>query len=219
MLIRKLPYLLLVVSVSMLAACGKKDEVADSAVTEEVIVVDEAAEPAKDILVLSAETAVETTAVVEAIDHETRVVTLRAEDDESVTLTAPAEAHNLDQVQVGDTITAVYIQRLDIEIVKVEEGTEPAAVAAMTEGRAEKGDTPAGAIMTSQVLVAIVEDINLENNTFKLREPEGEVNEYTAQNPENLKLAEVGDAVVITLTEAVGVALTAEAGEETATEE
>jgi hypothetical protein len=219
MLIKKLSYLLLVVSVSLLAACGKKDEVADSAVTEEVIVVEEAAEHVRDILVMAAETAVETTAVVEAIDHETRVVTLRGEDDESVTLTAPAEAHNLDQVQVGDTITAVYIQRLDIELVEVPEGTEPAAAASIIEGRAEKGDTPAGGIMTSQVLVAIVEDINLENNTFKLRGPEGEVNEYTAQNPENLKLAEVGDAVVITLTEAVGVSLTEKAGEETATEE
>lgn len=219
MLVRKLPYLFLVVTVSMLAACGKKEEVAEPAVIEEVIVVDEAAAPTKDILIMAADTVVETIAVVEAIDHETREVTLRGEDDESVTLTASEDAQNLDQVQVGDTIAAVYVQSLEVELMSVEEGTEPSAAAVIAEGRAEKGDTPAGALMETQVLVAIVEDINLENNTFTLKGPDGEVNEYTARDPENLKLADVGDAVVITLTEAVGLKLVAHAGEEAGTEE
>jgi len=58
------------------------------------------------------------------------------------------------------------------------------------------------------VVSAIVEEINIEANTFKLRGPSGAIKEYEAQNPENLKKAEVGDIVVITYTEAI--ALTVE---------
>jgi hypothetical protein len=42
-------------------------------------------------------------------------------------------------------------------------------------------------------------------NTFKLKGPDGTVNEYVARNPDNLKRAAVGDLVVITVTAAVAV--------------
>jgi hypothetical protein len=59
--------------------------------------------------------------------------------------------------------------------------------------------------MEQSVITAVVEDINLENNTFKLREPDGSINEYVARVPENLKRAKVGDLVVITVTNAVAI--------------
>jgi hypothetical protein len=57
--------------------------------------------------------------------------------------------------------------------------------------------------MQTTVVTAIVEDINIEANTFKLRWPEGEIMEYEAQDPENLKKADVGDLVVVTYTQAI----------------
>ena len=51
----------------------------------------------------------------------------------------------------------------------------------------------------------VVEEINIEANTFKLKGPDGVINEYVARNPENLKRAVVGDLVVITITEAVAI--------------
>ena len=57
------------------------------------------------------------------------------------------------------------------------------------------------------VLTATVEEINIEANPFKLRGPSGLVKEYEAQNPENLKKAEVGDIVVITYTEGVAISV------------
>ena len=62
---------------------------------------------------------------------------------------------------------------------------------------------PGGMEMSTRVITATVAEINLEANTFKLNMPGGEVREFTARNPENLKRAEVGDLVVITFTEAV----------------
>ena len=52
-----------------------------------------------------------------------------------------------------------------------------------------------------------VEEINLEDNTFKLKGPSGEITEYVAQDPENLKKAAVGDLVVITYTEAIAISV------------
>ena len=60
-------------------------------------------------------------------------------------------------------------------------------------------------IPDATVIIATVEEINLEANTFKLKGPDGEVNEYTARNPENLKRSAVGDLVVITVTEAIAI--------------
>jgi len=59
----------------------------------------------------------------------------------------------------------------------------------------------------AQVITATVEEINLEDNTFKLKGPSGEINEYVAHDPENLKKAAVGDLVVITYTQAVAISV------------
>ena len=63
------------------------------------------------------------------------------------------------------------------------------------------------------MVTATVEEINLENNTFKLKGPSGEVQEYVARDPENLKKAEVGDLVVITYTAAVAISVEKTTGE------
>ena len=59
--------------------------------------------------------------------------------------------------------------------------------------------------MDATIVVATVEEINLEMNTFKLKGPDGEVTEYVARNPENLRRSAVGDLVVITTTESVAI--------------
>jgi hypothetical protein len=205
-----------IASTLVLTACSKDE--ADSYIVvdemaDEVIVVEETAVPESDTAMLISSTVVVTTAVVEAIDYETRVVTLRPEGQEPVTITAAEQAHNLDQVEVGDTITAEYLQTLTVDIVPAEEGLELGTADVVVAGRSEKGETPAASVTESHVVVTRVEDINLENNTFKLKGPDGEVREYTARNPENLTLAKVGDAVVINMTEAVAFALTEKAGE------
>ena len=143
-------------------------------------------------------------AVVQAIDHETRVVTVRKANGEEITFTASEEARNLDQVDVGDVLLAEYVETLSIEVL-ANDGMEPEAAAAAAMARTKKGEMPGLAAMEQAVITAVVEEINLENNTFKLREADGSVNEYVARVPENLKRAKVGDLVVITVTNAVAI--------------
>jgi len=166
----------------------------------------EEAAPATDKPSLSTSQTVVVTAQVEAINHETREVTLRGPEGNIVSFVASEEARNLDQVQVGDTVIAEYKQDLSIEVV-AGDGTAPGAgeLSAMT--RTAEGEMPGLAAVNTTVVSATVEEINLEANTFKLKGPNGAVNEYVARDPENLKKAAVGDLVVITYTEAVAIAV------------
>ena len=153
---------------------------------------------------MSASQSMTVSAVVEAIDHETRIVTVRKADGEELTFTASEEARNLGQVSVGDTLIAEYVESIDIQVF-ANNGMEPEAAAAAAVARTKEGDMPGFAAMEQTVITATVEDINIEANTFKLKGPDGSVNEYTARNPQNLKRSKVGDLVVITRTDAVAV--------------
>ena len=152
----------------------------------------------------SASQSMTVSAVVEAIDHETRVVTVRKPDGEAITFTASEEARNLDQVDVGDILIAEYVKTVSIEVM-ANDGMQPDAASASAMARSEKGAMPGMAAMDATVVTATVADINLETNTFKLKGPDGTVNEFVARNPDNLRRAKVGDLVVITNTTSVAI--------------
>jgi hypothetical protein len=151
-------------------------------------------------------------AVVVEINYETRVVTVRKPDGEAVTFTASEEARNLDQVTVGDVLIAEYQETVSIEVM-ANEGMEAGAAELSAMARTEKGEMPGMMAVEAVVVTATVEEINIEANTFKLKGPEGTINEYTARNPQNLKRAAVGDLVVMTVTEAIAVTVVEQAAE------
>ena len=180
------------VVVSLLLAC-----VAAFAVEEQV-------QQDKPFLVTSQ--TMKISAQVEAIDHKSRVVTLRRPQGDTVTFTASDEARNLDQVSVGDIVNAEYVETLSIEVV-ANEGMEPESGEVSAVARTEKGEMPGVIAVGTQIVTATVEEINLETNTYKLKGPDGTVNEYAARNPENLKRAAVGDLVIMTFTESVAISV------------
>ncbi len=146
------------------------------------------------------------TAVVEAIDHESREVTLRKAEGDTVTFTASDEARNLNMVRVGDIVSAEYVETLSIEVV-ANDGTEPEKLELGGMARTEEGEMPGFAAFDATRVIATVEEINLEANTFKLKGPDGAVNEYMARNPDNLRRSAVGDLVIITVSEAVAISV------------
>lgn len=143
-------------------------------------------------------------ATVEAIDHQTREVTLRMPEGDTVSFVASEEARNLGQVAVGDVVNAEYVESLSIEVV-ANEGFEPDSGELQAIARTEEGEMPGVAAIDTQIATATVEEINIEANTFKLRGPDGSVEEYVARNPGNLKRAKVGDLVIFTVTTSVSI--------------
>lgn len=154
----------------------------------------------------SASQTMTTSAEVEAVDYETRVVTLRRADGEEIVFTAGEEVRNLEQVVVGDMLVAEYIETVSIEVV-ANDGTEASEASSGATARAEKGEMPGYAAMDTTVVTATVEEINIEANTFKLKEADGSIHEYVARNPDNLTRAKVGDLVITTVSTAVAIAV------------
>lgn len=156
--------------------------------------------PVTDKLSMHTSQTIKLTAVVEAINHETREVTLRGPEGNSVSLVVREDARNLSQVKAGDILNVEYVQSLSIEVV-ADDGSTPGVGQLVAAARTEKGAMPGLAVVDATVITATVEEINLENNTFKLKGPDGVIQEYIARDPENLKKAAVGDIVITTITE------------------
>jgi hypothetical protein len=150
----------------------------------------------------SATRTVQLTASVVAVDREARTITLQGPEGNTQTLQADPESNNIDKIEIGDTVNVEFVQNMTIEVF-ANDGMEPGAAVMAAKGTNKEGETPAAMEMITTVATATVEDINIEANTFKLKWPGGEVVEYEAQNPENLKKADVGDLVVTTQTEAI----------------
>ena len=154
---------------------------------------------------ISATQKVMLTTVVEAVDLNARTVTLKGPEGNLKTIKAE-KTPNLEQVQVGDQVNIEYVEHLSIEVF-ANDGTEPGQGVMSASAVNTPDEAPGGMEMVATVTTATVEEINIEANTFKLKLPGGEIKEFTARNPENLKKAEVGDLVVTTLTEAVAIYL------------
>jgi hypothetical protein len=154
---------------------------------------------------ISATQKVTLSTVVEAVDLEARTVTLKGPEGNLKTIKAE-KTPNLEQVQVGDQVNVEYAQHMSIEVF-ANDGTEPGQGVMSASAVNTPDQAPGGMEMVTTVTTATVEEINIEANTFKLKMPGGEVEEFTARDPENLKKADVGDLVVITLSEAVAIYL------------
>ncbi len=146
------------------------------------------------------------TELVEAIDYETRKVTLSNPQGTSITLTVGEEVPNLDQVKVGDTVTTEYVQNLSIKIVDNPE-LAPSEQEIKTVNRSEKGEVPWMTMVDEIVVTTVIEGINIEANTVQLTGPNGSVEEFTVNDPENLKRVSVGDRVIITQTDKTAISV------------
>ncbi len=161
----------------------------------------------------SATQTVQLTASVVGIDRVANTVTLKGPEGNARTL--EAQPYNLKKIDIGDTVNVEYAQNMTIEVF-ANDGMEPGAGVMAATGKNVEGETPAAMEVITTVATATVEEINIEANTFKLRWPGDEIKEYVAQNPENLKKADVGDLVVTTYTEAIALTLNEVTEEEAA---
>jgi Cu/Ag efflux protein CusF len=146
------------------------------------------------------------TDLVEAIDYETRKVTISNPQGTSVTLTVGEEVRNLEQVKVGDTVTTEYVQNLSIKVVNNPE-LAPSEQEIKTVNRSEKGEMPWMTVVDEIIVTTVIEGINIEANTIQLTGPNGSVQEFTVNDPENLKRVSVGDRVIITQTDKTAISV------------
>ena len=150
------------------------------------------------------------TATVEAIDLDSRTVTLRGPTGGLVTLKAEDSVKNLSQLKVGDRIRAAYHESL---AVRVRDPGHPADGRAAAASAAAASDSAGGAasngmpvVAQSRTVTATVQALDRKRSTATLNAPGGEPVTVRV-DPSRLKNVNVGDEVDITYTESLAVAL------------
>jgi len=146
------------------------------------------------------------TATVEAIDMQTRKVTLKGPSGNMVTVMAGEKVRNLPQVQVGDKVMLDYVESLVVRM------ANPGEVRDETSGligAAEPGSKPGVLGATETTVSATIEAIDKKEETVTLKGPDGGIKIVKVQDPANLKKVKVGDTIVITYTEAVALSVQA----------
>ncbi|CAH0990592.1 hypothetical protein SIN8267_00686 [Sinobacterium norvegicum] len=150
----------------------------------------------------AATTEIETlSAKVVAVDLTTRDVSLVDVEGKTFDFVAGDEVKNLAQINPGDTVKARFAHRVSIELVAANgQKFLPEETTVDTLNSAKEGEMPGIIEAEKTVTVYTVEAIDLENNTFKLKNIEGGIKQFTAKDPANLLRANIGDAVVVTKT-------------------
>ena len=147
-------------------------------------------------------------AVVEAINLQNRIVTLRSlTRDASVVMEVGDQVRNLDQVKVGDGVVVEFLEAMAIDL-KKGGGMTPSAGVGGAAARAKPGEKPAAVLGGAIQVVATIIAIDADEPSVTLKGPEGKVVDVLVQHPEKLAEVDVGDQVVITYKRAVAVAVT-----------
>jgi hypothetical protein len=144
---------------------------------------------------------VHSSAVIEAINAETRLVTLRGTDGKVIPFTAGPDVRNFDQMKVGDKVD-MFIKE-DVIITVANLPNEPERTETVNVARAAKGEKP-GAIITRRTRgVAVVDAIHYEARSATLRGAERTVDIVAGPEAVNFDKVKVGDRVFIESTETI----------------
>jgi hypothetical protein len=154
---------------------------------------------------VSAAQIIKASAAVTAINKDTRALTLKRANGNTIEVVASPEVRNFDQIKVGDQIVVQYARALTLELKKTSgprKTTESGGAA-----RAKLGEQPAGAVGQRVTAVADVIDVNPTKKTITLKGMNNRVVELDVQNPEHFKVVKKGDQVEIDYAEAIAVAV------------
>jgi Cu/Ag efflux protein CusF len=151
---------------------------------------------------------VSVTATVTAIDYTTREVTLKGPLGNVVTFTVDKQVQRLNEIKVGDNVTAEYYVSLaaDVRLPSAEEKANPIKVLDET-AKAPEGTSPAaGALRIMRVLVTI-EGLDRPTRSITVSGPNGNLLTVQVEDVSALSKVRLGDQMVVTYTEAIAVSL------------
>jgi hypothetical protein len=178
-------------AVTLAAGLAVGITVAYSAARAEVIV----------IPVTGAETTSEISGIVQVVNVEKRMLTIRTPDGRFQVIRVPEEAKRLDEVKIGNRLTITETDAVLIDLVK---GDEAGAVGTTQETvlAQEKGAKPAGSITDTLTLYGRIIAVDKSNRTVSVQGAEETV-EFDIDDPALLGELSVGDGVVATFIRSV----------------
>lgn len=146
-------------------------------------------------------------ATVVSIDLGSRDLVLIDSQGKMHKLNVSDQARNLDQVRVGDKVSAEYSEAFSLQLRKHSSAGAPPAQIQTTSVRSPKGAKPAGVVGREVTALATIVAINPNKSMVTLRGPLG--NEYDVQVGDSAQLNALakGDQVEAVYTEAFAIAV------------
>ncbi len=146
------------------------------------------------------------TGTVISIDAATRTVVVEGTQGRQVSIVAPKDAPNFDQIAVGDPVAATYIESIALAIAPVAD-TEPGASEIVAVSSAPPGGTP-GAVMAEQIqLRAVVKAVDAKTRSVTLDVPSGGERTLKVGDDIDLEKVNTGEQVSVTLTRALAISI------------
>lgn len=148
------------------------------------------------------------TASIEAINHDTREVTLKGPLGNKVTFSVDKRVKRLNEMKVGDLVQADYYVSVAAELrpPTPEEEKNP-IVMLDAAGKAPPGTAPAAGGLRRYKVLTTIEGLDRPTETVTLKGPMGNLITARVADPSRLTQARIGETVVVTYTEALAISL------------
>jgi Cu/Ag efflux protein CusF len=145
------------------------------------------------------------TATIEAIEANSRLVTLLTEDGTHEVVRAPAEMKRFSELKVGDKITARYYGSLIVRMKKPGEPVIDVDKSAVTPGT---GANPGGTVATQRTLTVTITAIDPNVPSITVKSANGWTYSRRVDDKKALEKVKVGDQLDITWNDAVLISVT-----------
>jgi hypothetical protein len=146
------------------------------------------------------------TGTVEAIQADTREVTVKGAKGNYVTFTAPADAKKFSELKVGDTVTATYYENLVLRVKRPGEKDVDSEKDAITPSASKK---PGATAASQRTITATITEIDPNIPSITFTGPNNWKYSSKVADKKALASVKVGDKVDITWTEAVMISVQA----------
>ena len=141
-----------------------------------------------------------------SVDAATRTVVVEGERGGLVEIQAPKDSPNFDQIQVGDPVSATYVESIAISIAPVPDA-QPGVSKMVDVATAPKGATPGATIAERIELRAVVKAVDTENRKVTLDVPGGGERTLKVAIDIDVEKIKVGQQVSVTLTRALAISI------------
>ena len=150
--------------------------------------------------------AVTAKSTVTAIDKKARVITLSFDEGRVEDYKLGQEVRNFDQIEIGDQVKVTLAEAVAIYVRKG--GDQPVSSEKRTLQVAPKGEKPSFTITDTNEMAATVEKIDHAKRKVTVRRLDGSKKSFSVdKNVEKLENVKVGDEVVVSVTEAMAIAV------------
>jgi Cu/Ag efflux protein CusF len=145
-------------------------------------------------------------ATIEAIDHDTRMVTLKNKDGETLMIYAGPEVRRFEELKIGDVVT---FKTTESVVYQIRKPGEPVPAAGKDEPVIVRtaGAKPGGTKTEQETKTVQVKAVDEKQSAVTITTEDGKTMSFRVEDKKLLKGLKAGDRVVITYTSAVAISI------------